>query len=302
MDSSIRVVLRNATLHIPTRARRDLRRDAPVLVFLHYFGGSGRSWASVMDLLARRRFCCLAPDLRGFGESVSAKNAERDFSVAQWRDDVLELARFLGLSRFALVGHSMGGKIALAVAARAPVGLEAVVLLAPSPPTPEPMPAKERARLLESYGDAAAAMETLRKITAGTLPKDRAAAAVNDNLRTAPAAWRAWLKRGSREDISAELAAVHVPVSIAVGAADETVTAALVQREIVARLALSTTVRTIARAGHLLPLDAPKATADFTERSVSGAGKPRDGRRDVCWGAQAASLQFPAACRKQSMT
>ena len=264
----MRVVLRKATLHLHTRARRDLRRDAPVLVFLHYFGGSGRSWIPVMDLLACGDFYCIAPDLRGFGESLATTDRARDYSVRSWSNDVVELTRFLALRRFVLVGHSMGGKIALMVAARAPAGLEAVVLVAPSPPTAEPMPAKERARLLEGYGDAAAARQTLRKITAQPLSRARVALAVEDNLRTSPAAWRAWLERGSRENISAKLNAVNAPVSIIVGGADETITASLVRREINARLRLHTVVHTIPNAGHLLPLEAPKATADFIERSV----------------------------------
>ncbi|MBA3385285.1 MAG: alpha/beta hydrolase, partial [Chthoniobacterales bacterium] len=53
-----------------------------------------------------------------------------------------------------------------------------------------------------------------------------------------------------------------------VGGADETITASLVRREINARLRLHTVVHTIPNAGHLLPLEAPKATADFIERSV----------------------------------
>lgn len=268
-DSCIRVVLRDVALHIPTRARRSVRTDSPVLLFLHYFGGSGGNWASVMDLLARRGFCCLAPDLRGFGKSVATKHADRALSVREWSDDIVNLARFLGLGRFVLVGHSMGGKIALAVAARAPAGLEGVVLLAPSPPTPEPMAAKERARLLDGYGDAAAARQTLREITGRPLSPDRAAGAVKDSIQTSRAAWQAWLKHGSREDISAMLAAIHVPVSIAIGAADKTITESLVQREIADRLRGSVPVQTIPRAGHLLPLEAPKATADFIECAVS---------------------------------
>lgn len=229
-----------------------------------------------MDLLARRGFCCLAPDLRGFGKSVATKRADRALSIRAWRDDIINLVRFLGLGPFTLVGHSMGGKIALAVAARAPVGLRGVVLLAPSPPTPEPMAAKERARLLDGYGDVAVARQTLRKITGRPLSSDRTTGAVKDSIQTSRAAWRAWLKEGSREDISAMLAAIHVPVSIAIGAADKTITESLVQREIADRLRGSVPVQTIPRAGHLLPLEVPKATADFIEYAVSRrAAKPR---------------------------
>ncbi|MBA3659529.1 MAG: alpha/beta hydrolase, partial [Gemmatimonadales bacterium] len=114
----------------------------PALVFLHYFGGSSREWAGVMDQLDGEHRC-IAPDLRGFGQSGAP---ETGYTVRDYADDVAALVERFELTRFHLVGHSMGGKVALAFAARRPPGLEGVVLLAPSPPTPEPIGAAERAR------------------------------------------------------------------------------------------------------------------------------------------------------------
>lgn len=241
----------------------------PALVFLHYFGGSGKTWGTVADALTAEGFRCILPDLCGYGDSTAPGEHWMHYAVDIMADDIYELVGKLRLPRFVLVGHSMGGKIALALAARRPAGLEAVALLAPSPPTPEPMAAAERARLLASHGDRAAAEETLRKITARPLPGPLATLAVDDSLRASVPAWRAWLEHGSREDIAARLAHVGVPVAVAVGQKDDAITAALVEREINARLAHPQPVRVVPDAGHLLPLEAPAATVAFLRETLA---------------------------------
>ncbi len=270
-ELSLRLVLRNVSLRMHVLGTAS--EDRPTLLFLHYFGGSGRSWFPVMQLLAPRGYCCLAPDLRGFGESAAGANRARSYSLKTWSNDVIELARFLELKSYVLIGHSMGGKIALAVAACAPAGLQSVILLAPSPPTSEPFPEEERTRLLNGYGDRAAARQTLRKITARPLSPGRAAVVLEDNLRTAPAAWEAWLQRGTREDISASLRNVRVPVSVAVGSADKTITHSLVQSEIVARMKTSVAVRVIQGSGHLIPMEKPSPTAEYIVDAVKAADR-----------------------------
>ncbi len=255
-------------LHFRERGADDGTGRA-ALVFLHYFGGSGRSWEPVMEIMARRGFRCIAPDLRGFGESSNSSTDPSSYTVKGMADDVHELVRRLGLKRFVVVGHSMGGKVALSMAAQRPAGLASVALIAPSPPTPEPMSSAERARLLASCGNAAMIEETLRKITARPLPSALFDLALADTLRASAPAWRAWLEHGSREDITEQLAAVWVPASIAIGAADKNITADLVEREIVARLDRVTVVEQIAESGHLVPLEAPEATSGFIERVLA---------------------------------
>ncbi len=221
-----------------------------------------------MGIMARRAFRCIAPDLRGFGESFSSCDDPSCYSVTAMAHDVLALVGHLEVEAFALVGHSMGGKVALALAAGQPAGLTAVVLLAPSPPTPEPLSDDERTRLLAGYGDAAAATKTLRKITQRALSEQLFEEAIADQLRVSEHAWRAWLDLGSREDISAQLSGIRSPVAIAVGAADETITESLVRREIAHRLKVPTPIHVIPDTGHLLPLEAPSAIAHFIAEAV----------------------------------
>lgn len=238
----------------------DTHRAAPTLVFLHYFGGSSRTWSEVIARLSSR-YACLAPDLRGFGES---EPTARGYGVSDYADDVIEMIAESNIKSYVLVGHSMGGKIALATAARRPANLHSLMLLAPSPPTPEPIPDEERARLLAAHDDRAAAEETLRKITARPLPETIFRRTVEDTLRCSLPAWRAWLERGSREDISADVTNIHVPVIVVAGGKDEAMTVDLLRREVTARIG-GASLTTLPEANHLLPLEDPKAVAELID-------------------------------------
>ena len=229
------------------------------LVFLHHFGGSGRTWSQVIARL-ENNFCCIAPDLRGFGDSAAPPRETR-FAVDDYADDVAELVQARGLTRWVLVGHSMGGKIALALAARRPAGMVSLVLVAPSPPTPEPMTDAARAHLRASHGDPNAARAIVAMICGDrALPARLRERTVADMLCAAPAAWQAWLDTGSRENIAERMPAVAVPALVLAGERDPALPAAVLEREVVSRLT-GASLTVVPGAGHLLPLEAPDVTA-----------------------------------------
>jgi len=224
----------------------------PAFVFLHYFGGSGESWDEVVRGIDGRARC-IAPDLRGFGDTGAPGSG---YAIDDYANDIAALVETLGLSDYVLVGHSMGGKIALALAARRLAGLRALLLVAPSPPVLEPMAEEERARLLATHGSRQAALETIGKAVHRPLPPARLERAVRDNLRSSPAAWRAWLERGSREDISACMGSIEVPVTVLLGRNDRVMPRVLMQREVAD--AVGGILVIASDAGHLLPLETPQ--------------------------------------------
>jgi 3-oxoadipate enol-lactonase len=73
----------------------------------------------------------VAPDMRGHGASGRTSG----YSFDLMRDDVLALADALGMERFDLVGHSMGGSVAILVAEAAPQRLTRLVLEDTAPAT-----------------------------------------------------------------------------------------------------------------------------------------------------------------------
>lgn len=264
-EEGMRLEVNGIAVNVLDRGRRSARSDVPALVFLHYFGGSSAEWFEVINELAVEHRC-VAPDLRGFGNSEAPAN---NYTLSNYADDAAALVSALGIERYTLIGHSMGGKIALLCAARRLCGLQSLVLLAPSPPTPEPIKDDERARLLATHGERAAAEETARKITARALAAPILERVIEDNLRSDPTAWRAWLEHGSRENIAAEMSKVNVPVTVAVGAKDQSITAALVRREVIDSIAGSQLI-VLPDAAHLLPLEARAEVISLIREQCEG--------------------------------
>ena len=211
----------------------------------------------------------LALDLPGFGKAAAAPGP---YTVAAYADHVEACVRALGVDGFVLVGHSMGGKVALALAARRPRGLRSLVLLAPSPPTPEPIEDDARAALIAGWAQYGAASQTLARSAARPLSDAQRRLAIDDIMLSGKAAWTAWLEHGSREDISAEMPGVAVPVAVLSGTCDRVIPTAVIEREVAGRVA-DARVTTVPGAGHLLPVEAPDAVAAAIRRAAGEAGE-----------------------------
>jgi pimeloyl-ACP methyl ester carboxylesterase len=103
-------------------------RDATVLLLLHGFGSSLQTW-DIWSAQLEQHYRVIRLDLPGFG--LTGPSPVHDYSE---QNDVSTLSNFvdkLGLSRFSLVGHSMGGKMAWGLAALMPERVEALILMAP---------------------------------------------------------------------------------------------------------------------------------------------------------------------------
>ncbi|MNO36900.1 3-oxoadipate enol-lactonase 2 [compost metagenome] len=85
-----------------------------VIVLLHGFCGSSSYWEKVIPLLSGN-YRVIAPDLRGHGASDAPLGA---YSIDQMADDVLSLLNALEIPECYLLGHSLGGYIALSFAQR----------------------------------------------------------------------------------------------------------------------------------------------------------------------------------------
>jgi len=88
----------------------------PPVVFLHGWPEFNRTWLHNIPVLADR-FDCIAPDLRGFGRTVSKVARAPDGTPPQLlARDLKDLADGLGLERFAIVSHDVGSFAAQAFA------------------------------------------------------------------------------------------------------------------------------------------------------------------------------------------
>jgi pimeloyl-ACP methyl ester carboxylesterase len=210
---------------------------------------------------------CIAVDVRGFGRSDAPVRGE--FELADAAEDVLALVSALRVDSYVLIGHSMGGKIACAIAATQPSGLKALVLVAPSPPTPEPMDDAQRNELLGSYGNRAAAVATIEKITLRRLSEPLFTTCLEDNLASSRSGWIWWLEDGSREDISLQMASIRVPTLVLASSEDPAIAKAVLDEGLMPRLQHAQ-MKIVTEAGHLLPLEAVDEVGAAIKTFVGG--------------------------------
>ena len=199
----------------------------PTLIFLHYWGGSARTWASTVRLL-EPKFRCIAYDQRGWGSSDAPSDGYHLQSLA---DDASMLIRTLGLRRYVLVGHSMGGKVAQLLASQRPVGLEALILVAPASPFPQHIPEEARQAQLHAYDSRETALAAIDFLTVRRPVDATVEQLLQDSLAGAPAAKRAWPTIAAYEDISAQVKKIEVPTLIIVGDQDRQDPVELQRRE-----------------------------------------------------------------------
>ena len=85
-------------------------RDAPVLIFLHGFPESHRTWRHQIAHFSDR-FRCIAPDQRGYRGSSKPQEVSA-YTPDKLIGDIFQLADALGVGKFTIVGHDWGGAIA----------------------------------------------------------------------------------------------------------------------------------------------------------------------------------------------
>ena len=117
-----------------TLAYREAGSGAPPLVLVHGFGSDHTTLAPQLERF-RAAHRVVAVDLRGHGASDAPEGA---YGISQHADDLAWLCEQLGLYRPVVVGHSMGGQVALELARRRPDLVAGLALLdAPiCPPAP----------------------------------------------------------------------------------------------------------------------------------------------------------------------
>ena len=97
----------------------------PVLLLIHGMGGNFRNWESVVGPLARHH-TVIAPDLPGHGESAAGHG---DYSLGSFASVLRDLLVTLGHERATLVGHSLGGGVAMQFGYQFPEMVERLVLV-----------------------------------------------------------------------------------------------------------------------------------------------------------------------------
>jgi pyruvate dehydrogenase E2 component (dihydrolipoamide acetyltransferase) len=245
-------------------------QDGDVVLLIHGYGGDRNSWLFLQEPLATR-YRVYALDLPGHG--TSGKDVGTDPATVL-ADAVIGVLDAVGADRTHLVGHSMGGAVALAVTARDPRRIASLTLIAPAGFGPE-----INAGYLRGFADAQTRREL--KPLVGQLFADESLVTrqvVDDllaykRLDGVDAALHALVDAlldgdVQRADSAAALAAIGdaVPVTVVWGRADRIIPAA--QAEAVTGAAR----HLVDGAGHMPHMERPGQVEAAIEETIARAG------------------------------
>jgi len=226
-------------------------KPTSTLVFLHYFGGEAKSWQWVTPHL-EKDYPCICLNLPGFGGTPPLKETSIT-AMAQW---VLRELALLDVYDCILIGHSMSGKIALQVASMpTELTVRQLILVAPSPPTTEPMPDSEKKRMLK-HPDPNEAEQTVKNASQYQLDPKRKAFAIQSQLKIDQQTWQWWLTTGMDHSILKNVKQIKAPITVITSLEDPVITQELIENEVMAHLPHADLI-TCKGPGHLLPLEVP---------------------------------------------
>jgi pimeloyl-ACP methyl ester carboxylesterase len=112
------------TIHGYRRAYR-VAGSGPAILLIHGIGDNSTTWSTVQSKLAQR-FTVIAPDLLGHGKSDKPR---ADYSVAAYANGMRDLLSVLDIDRVTVVGHSLGGGVAMQFAYQFPQLVERLILV-----------------------------------------------------------------------------------------------------------------------------------------------------------------------------
>ncbi len=107
--------------------------DAEPALYIHGLGGSSQNWTDVADLLSDR-LIGYAPDLAGFGRSDPPER----YTLAALSTQIIQVIEHIGRGPVHLFGNSLGGVVAVRVAATRPDLVRTLTLISPAMPFIDP--------------------------------------------------------------------------------------------------------------------------------------------------------------------
>lgn len=234
-----------------------------VLIFIHYFGGSALSWRWVAEKL-KDSFRCISINLPGFGGTPSHQVP----SIQGYAMHVQDQLNLLGVNYYNIVGHSMGGKISMQLAANASDGsVEQLILIAPSPPSTEPITTKEKERMLK-MPDRKEAEKTIATIIKKPLSNEQYALAVQNQVEVDNTTRQWWVLKGIDHSIVNIVKSLRIPITVFASEDDPAIAADVIKKKVMGVFGHARLITT-RHAGHLLPMEESVWVAEKIRSIVS---------------------------------
>jgi len=241
--------------------------SGPALAILHGLFGAGRNWTTIATRLSASHRV-IALDLRNHGASPWSEAMD----YAAMADDVRATLQALGHRRFALIGHSMGGKAAMVAALLHAEEVERLVVvdIAPVAYPPRHLEHVRAMRALDLAGLTRRSEADARLAAAVADPSERAFLLQNLVLHDGPPRWRLNLAAIERQmpvlagfPALPQGAAYHGPALFVAGGCSDYLLPA--HEAAIRRLFPEARIARIADAGHWLHAERPQAFLDLVE-------------------------------------
>ena len=232
------------------------------VVLLHGFPLSSEIWSKQRSDLSQN-FMVITPDLRGHGLSKATGGIYEMDILAR---DVLALLDYLQIPKAVIIGHSMGGYVALAAWHQSPDRFLGLGLIASQDGADTEDIALSRHKTAEKVwleGSEAIVNVMLPKLfSPGESPNVQVVESVKKMMALTPVSGIIGSLSGmaSRADFSDELANIKIPVLILSGELDQIIPAAKAMA--MAVKIRNSTLKIIPKSGHLPMLDNPEATSE----------------------------------------
>jgi 3-oxoadipate enol-lactonase len=253
-----------------TLSYSEVGQGTPV-VLLHGFPLSSAIWHEQQQRLSDR-FRVITPDLRGHGRSPTPPGVYEMDLLAR---DVLTLLDALGIKKAVIMGHSMGGYVALAAAKIAPERLLALGLIASQAGADTEEARQGRYKMAEKVaagGSKVVAEAMLPKLFAPDFPAE---SPIREQVRqlmlNTPSAGIIGSLKGMavRADSGPLLPLLKIPILILAGDKDQIIPSA--KAKAMAATVATVTLSIVANAGHMPMLEQPQATTTAIRDFLSAA-------------------------------
>lgn len=243
--------------------------NGPVPVLgLHGWLGSAQSWNTLAPYLDGTHFSYHFLDCRGYG---SRKFDTGDYSLAEAAADAIGAADELGLERFALLGHSMGGTIMQQLLVQAPDRVTALVGVSPVPASGVPFDADSWALFDGAAKEPGNRRAILDFTTGNRLTGVWLDASVAHSCRTSDVdAFATYLTSWAKTDFHDQIEGNEIPIKVIAGEHDPALSEAVMQGTF-AQWYPNCEVEVLANAGHYAFDETPVALATSIERFLRSA-------------------------------
>lgn len=235
------------------------------VLFVHGWMVSGSVWDSALARLDPRGLRLIVPDQRGAGES---SKPAANYTLTRYVDDLVALLDKLESTQCIVVGHSMGGQLALSLAARDPSRVRAALVMCPVPPAGLALP-PDAAGLFRTCAHDRDKQRTILSLACTALSDAERDRLLDDSTRTAAPcieqAFDAWTAGG----IEAQMPSVQAS-ALVLATDDPFLPPAFLRESVQSKLARAR-LAVLPGAGHYPQCERPAETAAIVESFVAAA-------------------------------